>query len=195
MIYIITPTFKKRYLFIQISKKKCKYYIKIDKDNLLKISNKNDEIRYTEINNHVKHEDLDFNINNEAKSEYEINELAKKLINNNLNQDLEFHVNNLHINKIKWKKSKIRNMLFKLRELKFPKDEIFLNAINEIKIKPSDNEKEEEQFCLFTGEFINFNKNKRIEKYIVFMSVFFHKLKNYLLMEHLKQLLKTGTNY
>jgi hypothetical protein len=84
-----------------------------------------DDIKYFEINTHTKHEELEINkvSNNEVKSQYEILEFATKLIKNNLSEDLEFH--NLYKNKIFWKKSKIRNLLFKLREDKFPKEEFF----------------------------------------------------------------------
>lgn len=82
-----------------------------------------------------------------------------ELILNNMNQPLQFHLDNLKNNNIKWKKTKVRNLLYKIREEKYPKDEIFLNSINLIKIRLTDNsENDEENFCISNGEFINFNK-------------------------------------
>ena len=45
--------------------------------------------------------------------------------------------------------------------------------INSIRIKFTDNpEIGEENFCIAKGDFINFNKNNRLEKYIMFSSPF-----------------------
>jgi len=69
-------------------------------------------------------------------------------------------------------KSKIRKLAYYLRELKFPKEEEFLNTINLIRIKLNENKDYEEIFCPFKGEFINYRKKRRLEKYIIFMSEF-----------------------
>ena len=95
------------------------------------------------------------------------------MINFNINQGLEFHVNNYKNNKINWKKNKIRKLLYTIRESNFPKDEIFLNSINLITIKLSENiENKSEVFCLAKSEFINFKKNNKLVKYIIFGSEF-----------------------
>ena len=81
------------------------------------------------------------------------------MINFNINQGLEFHVNNYKNNKINWKKNKIRKLLYTIRESNFPKDEIFLNSINLITLKLSDNiENKSEIFCWVKSEFINLKK-------------------------------------
>ena len=42
--------------------------------------------------------------------------LAKQLIKTNINEPLDFHVENLHKNKINFNKSKIRKILYIIRE-------------------------------------------------------------------------------
>ena len=57
--------------------------------------------------------------------------------------------------------------------ISFSEKDIFLMNINSIKIKLSDNpEISEENFCIAKEVFINFNKNNRLEKYIMFSSPF-----------------------
>ena len=88
-----------------------------------------------------------------------------------MNEPLEFHLNNFANNKILWKKSKIRKLLYTLREEAYPKDSVFLSNINLIKIQLSDDINSEQNFCLCKGEFINFKKEK-IEKFVIFSSEF-----------------------
>ena len=83
-----------------------------------------------------------------------------------------FIIRNFQQNKIKWNKGKISKLLYTQREIKFPKEEEFLNLINLIKIKLNDNDKNEECFCPCKSEFINYRKKKTLEKYIIFMSEF-----------------------
>ena len=78
-----------------------------------------------------------------------------------ISENLDFYINNFYINKIYWNSTKIRKLLYTLREQKFPKEEEFLNFINTIKIKLSNNDENEEIFCIGKGEFINFKKRKR----------------------------------
>ena len=48
-----------------------------------------------------------------------------------------------------------------------------MNNISNITIKLSDNpEVGEEPFCIAKGDFINYKKNNRVEKYLIFSSVF-----------------------
>jgi hypothetical protein len=117
--------------------------------------------------------------------------LAINLIKANINKNLEFHYRNFQQNKINWNKGKISKLLYTQRELKFPKEEEFLNSINLIKIKLNDNEENEECFCPCKSEFINYRKKKRLEKYIIFMSEFqinfFNEISElFFLMEPLK---------
>ena len=157
-----------------MQEKKLQIFIKINKDNIQKITNKDDVIEFKEFNKHNNHKEL-IDLNNElidpskARTEKENINLAIYLIKNNIKEDLDF---NFYKNKIFWKKSKISKYIFNIREQKFPKDELFLNFIYTIKIKLAHNEFTEENFCIFKGEFINFKKHKRIEKYIVLMAEF-----------------------
>ena len=88
-------------------------------------------------------------------------------------------MNNFQNNNINWKKGKIRKLLYSIRDEKYPKDINYLNDISKITIKLSDNlEIPNESFCISKGEFINFKKNKKLEKYIIFASQFQLKLYN-----------------
>ena len=144
-------------------KKDCNHYIKIDKLNLEKIQKKENEINYKEFNSHSVHEDKEGKIVENQKSidirtEKETKELAINLINANINENLEFHYRNFQQNKIKWNKGKISKLLYTQRELKYPKEEEFLNSINLIKIKLNENDENEECFCPNKSDFINYRK-------------------------------------
>ena len=174
-------------------KNNCNYFIKIDKDNIDKILKKDNDINFIEINIHQDHDLNDGELyetvdHKNARSEKENLKLAISLIKNNITEDLEFHYNNFYKNKIYWKKSKISKIVYNLSEEKFPKEDIFLNSIKNIKIKLIDVENTEESFCPFKGEFINYRKNKREEKYIAFFSEF--QLKFY---ENISELFIDGT--
>lgn len=76
-------------------------------------------------------------------------------------------------NKISLKKTKIRNLLYTLSEESFPKEEKFLKSINNIKINLSNGELASEQnYCIGKVEFINYEKNNKLEKYVIFASDF-----------------------
>ena len=159
--------------------RQCKYFVKINEKNLHKLLNKEKEIEYTKYNEHENHkENIKVKIDSTSiLTEEEINKLAHQLILNNINQTLSFHLENFKNNNINWKINKIRKLLYKIRELKFPKDEIFLSSINLINISLVDNpEIDNEPFCISKGEFVNFNKNNKLEKYIMFASPFQVKL-------------------
>ena len=53
-------------------------------------------------------------------------------------------------------KSKIRKLFYTIRLEAYPIDDVFLNNINEIKIKLNDDANSEQCFCLSKGVFINF---------------------------------------
>ena len=145
------PPTKDEYYVYRCRKKNWKYLIKINKDNIQKITNKDNVIEFKEFNKHTNHEEL-IDLNNElidpskARTEKENINLAIYLIKNNIKEDLDF---NFYKNKIFWKKSKISKYIFNIREQKFPKDELFLNSIYTIKIKLAHNEFTEENFCIF----------------------------------------------
>ena len=69
-----------------------------------------------------------------VRTEKETSGLAYNLIKGNIIEDLDFHIKNLRLNNIFLNTSKIRKLLYTLREQKFPKEEEFLNSINSIKI-------------------------------------------------------------
>ena len=163
LFYKDPPTKENLYIY-RCRKKGCKYYVKIDKLNIDKILNKETNITYYEYNSHNDHEapneiKLENQENTDFRTEKETKELATNLIKNNLNENLEFHYQNFQKNKIKWAKAKISRLVYKIRELKYPKEEEFLNAINLILINLNENEEKGEIFCPFKGEFINYRKN------------------------------------
>ena len=87
----------------------------------------------------------------------------------NINEPLNFHINNFKNNNINLKQGQIRNLLYSIREEKYPKDDKFLEDISNIEVQLSNNiEEPKESFFIFKGEFINFKKNKKLEKNIIF---------------------------
>ena len=73
-----------------------KYFVRIDKDNLIKLINKNFQIDYIEVNAHANHpknekQNIAHDIVKKAK---DIEDLAVKIIKINLNQPLDFHIIN-----------------------------------------------------------------------------------------------------
>ena len=86
---------------------------------------------YIEVNIHENHTI----INEENISEKNGNEI--RIIKNNINKPLDFHYNNFGFGKFFWKKSKIKHLLYNIRENILPKEEIFLLSINKITINLS----------------------------------------------------------
>ena len=121
-----------------MQEKKLQIFIKINKDNIQKITNKDNVTEFKEFNKHNNHKGL-IDLNNElidqskTRTEKENINLAIYLIKNNIKEDLDFHFTNFYKNKIFWKKSKISKYKFNIREQKFPKDELFLNSFDTIK--------------------------------------------------------------
>ena len=104
------PPTKENLFIYRCRKKACKYYIKIDRINIDKIIKKDEDINYNEYNSHLNHEisnekKIENQKGEEIRTEKEIKELAINLIKNNINENLEFHYQNLHLNKIKWNKN------------------------------------------------------------------------------------------
>ena len=69
-------------------------------------------------------------------------ELAEKLINQNLDKSKLWHYNNLIKNQINITKNQVRRILENLREINYPKDDIFLLDISKITISFSQNNPE-----------------------------------------------------
>ena len=171
------PPLKNDIYVYRCRKSHCKYFIRINKTNIDKVLNKESGIQYIEVNEHTGHEDNSGkNVENigseEIRTEKETFELAIKLIKSNITESMEFHLQNFNQNKIYWKKSKIRKMVYNIREQKFPKEEEFLNSIKLITIKLNDHNNYDELFCPAKGEYINYRKNNKLEKYVIFMSEF-----------------------
>ena len=61
--------------------------------------------------------------------------LAKKIIKTNINDPLEFHVDNFINNKIIYNRSEIRKIVYSMREEKYQNDNEFLNDIGNIIIE------------------------------------------------------------
>ena len=130
-LYYKTPALKNNKYRYRRRKTGCKYFIKINRENLTKLSNKENDIIYTEYNQHSSHIEK---LNNKEEKDNirtveEEQKFANSLITPNINQPLEFHLTKFKNNKILWKKNKIRNLIYNTREELFPKEEEFLNNI------------------------------------------------------------------
>ena len=79
----------------------------------------------------------------------EVNELGNNLIKQHLEKPLSFHIDNLHKNKIPFKRFKIKNLLKKFREETFPEDANCLDNLEFIKITydPNNDEFKNMPFC------------------------------------------------
>ena len=121
------PPTKDEYYVYRCRKKNIKYFIKIIKDNIQKITNKDDVIEFKEFNKHNNHKEL-IDLNNElidpskARTEKENINLAIYLIKNNIKEDLDF---NFYKNKIFWKKVKLVSTYLILENKNFLKMNFF----------------------------------------------------------------------
>ena len=170
-----SPPLKDNIYIFRCRKNGCNYFVKINRENIIKIIKNQKDIAFTEVNEHANHPNKSIAVEttDTIKTKEDINKLAVQLIKFNINQGLDFHISNFKNNQINWKKNKIRKLLYSIRESKFPKDELFLNSINPITIKLSDTiESKNEAFCLAKAEFINFNKKNKLEKFAIFGSEF-----------------------
>ena len=104
------------------------------------------------------------------KEEYE---LAIRLIKTNLDNQPSFHFNNLHNNNIFWPKKKIERILYKLKEEKYPVDNIFFKELNSQYIYLGDIKTDSNKFYIITKQikFINNKGNK--EEYLIFITTVF----------------------
>ena len=160
--------------------RKCKVLITIDKTNIIKIlKNNNDnnlEIQYkTNDQKHICQDVIKTEKVNNIKTETESIELAKQFINQSLEKPLNWHLSNLKENGIILSKFQVKNILQKLREYKYPKDNEFLTDISKITISLSKSDKNLESlpFCFTDQKIINIYKNKvREERFIIFTTLF-----------------------
>ena len=151
------------------------FFVKINEENIKKVINNENIITYEEFNKHTNYTD---NINSNQKkdtifTDKQIEKLDNDLIKANFKEPLDFHISNFERNKIKWKKSKIRKLFYSIKEEKFLKDKSFINDIESITINLRENDDNfKSNFCLANGEFININKKKKLERYILFSTEF-----------------------
>ena len=154
----------------------CKCYIKITKEEINSISctEQNKKISYNLFNNHNHNNEIIVVDSKNVKTEKEIEILAISLIKQNLTESLEFHVRNFKNNNIDYSSNKIKNLLQKIREADLPKDQEILADLSKIKINFDNIDKNEEgvPFCLSKGEFINLRYKNRLEKYVIFTSLY-----------------------
>ena len=153
------PPLKNNIFKYRCRKQGCNYSVKIDKENLSKLEENNKDITYVENNTHIHKSYNNISINIEkVLNENQALVLAEKLIRTNINEPLNFHIENLHNNKINFHKSKIRKILYSIREEKYPKDQDFLNDIENITIELSNENKGKQNFCIIKIQFINIKK-------------------------------------
>ena len=167
----------------------CKVLITINIENWDKIKrNNNNDNKFEYTTNNKEHS---CNLNkpiiediNNVNTENEIINLATDLIKNQIDRSLTWHIENLNNNNIFLSKIKIKikNILQKVREIKYDSDNDFLLNIANITIDFSKNEPELKNlpFCFSYEKFINKHKNTiREEKFIIFTCLFqLKKFKN-----------------
>ena len=133
------------------------------------------QIKYTVYNEHNNHKGKEVTIsNNEIITKTEMNDLAIKLIRNNITESLEFHIKNLNTNGVNYSYNKIKNLLQMVRESDLPNNEEILYDISKTKTIFNDNQKHDEglPFCISKGKFVNIRYKNRLEKYIIFTSLY-----------------------
>ena len=154
--------------------RKCGVIININEENIIKIlkKEKNVNIEYQKVSKKEHTCDInDQSINiKEVKTSSEDYTLATDIIKNKLDKTLECHIQNLQ-NKIAITRNQIKGILQKLRDLNYPKDDIYLNDISKIRIDfSSTNIKLKNlNFCYGKVMIINVEKNRQ-ECFIVFTS-------------------------
>lgn len=106
------------------------------------------------------------------KTEKENIEIATKLIKNNLQLPLSFHIHNIFNNKLIISRIKIKNIPQRQRKEYYPKDDEFLDNIELIKLDFGDTEESKNLFfCPVKEAFIN-PKTKKLERIILFSTLF-----------------------
>ena len=163
-------------------RKECNLTIKIKKDELEKIKNKeSNEIKYfitsrktTEhtCNNSDENKEMTASIDNIdiSLSDKQIKNKAKELIIKNIDKPFSFHKNNLSENNYKLSDNQIKWLIQSLRENKYPSDSIILFNIENIKIEI---ESDIMPFCFSYYNNIVYEKNKYIcDKYFILTTPF-----------------------
>ena len=123
----------------------CKVLITINKENLDKIKrNNNLDHKFEYTTNNKEHscnptKPIIEDVNNVSTENETIN-LATDLIKNQIDRSLTWHIENLNNNNIYLRKIKIKNILQKVREIKYDSDNDFLLNIANITIDFSKND-------------------------------------------------------
>ena len=159
----------------------CSYTITISEEVLKSIAHKEQNIKInykisskqkTHTCSEDNNEENSGNISIIKSSTTTLRELAKKLMVLNLEKKFSWHKTNLQNNKILLSNNQIKYLLQQLREVKFPNDINFLKDISLIKIDLGNTHNLVNiPFCHRYVNYINYKKNK-VEKYIIFTSVF-----------------------
>ena len=117
-------------------------------------------------------------------------ELATLLIKNNIDKLPSFHINNLHNNNIHWNNTKIRNLVYKIKEETYPSNKIFLNYIHYAKVNLGDVESESNSFYICPRQLIFNNFQNKENEYLIYLTtlsklIYLKKHQYYLLTERL----------
>lgn len=94
-------------------------------------------------------------------------DLARKLIIQNL-KELDFYISNFKSNKIKWTIGKIRKLLYSIREEKYPKEEEFINSIENINIELRISDKNKCRIFYRKRRFYKFKEKYKSENTLFF---------------------------
>ena len=166
--------------------RKCGVLLSIDKKELNKIienPGSGESIKF--ISNKKLHncgKELITEAINNIKTETKSIDLAIKLINNQIDMPLSWHIENLKKNNLIFTKAQIKNFLQEQREINYESDKEFLSNIANITISFSEKEiyLQDLPFCFTYQKHIKKIKQKLIEeKFIVFTTDFqLKKMKN-----------------
>ena len=87
-------------------------------------------------------------------------------------KSLDWHVQNLNNNKISLKRNQVKGILQNLRDINFPKDDIYLNDISKILIdfSPSNIKLKNLNYCYRKVKIVNTKKNRQ-ESLVLFTSI------------------------
>jgi hypothetical protein len=158
---------------------KCRVPIHISKDNLEKIENKNntENIEYTLLKEHKCKVEKDNNISEipeKCDTEKQIIKNAKDIILANPLAPLSYQKTKLNNVNIYLDDSKINHLINKVRNSIYPKNEEYLNNINNIRITFDEKviNSKNLPFCPINNKFVNISKNNRVEEYIIITSKF-----------------------
>ena len=131
--------------------------------NNFKKSNNQCDINFKIYNEH-KHDGQIINVSKEEiKTIQDLDKLAITLIEKNITQPLQFHIDNLKNNNILYTQFKIKNLLQLVRESDIPPDYAIFADISKILIKYD--KTNEVPFCLSKGDFVNLRYKNRLKRH------------------------------